>query len=217
MVAFLFAFPALAWGQTVSSKDLVGTWVEVDDRARGATLTLNADGSYSRAGKEGRWKLTEDTLQLHIEEYNPQESIVRLRGRRLLFWSPLMWEGGRDGEPCAESVYERSDPSGPPPSPLPPSSETAIDPVDLVGTWAGSFESSQWGVVTDSLFIGADYTIKVMHLGPSDDVYITGTWALLPGNWFKGAYYFDPIKIYMQNGDLVRCHQNYPILKRVGP
>lgn len=244
---FAFALPAPALAQTLQPADLVGTWVIPGDGKAWAdslqgkvlvdVLTLNADGSYLRemkrqegdslvaawktaAGEEAvgpsRWTLVGDTFQLRQDErFQPASYKVGLKEGRLALWNWDMWDEDRRDEKCAEFVYERFDASTPLTVPPPP--QITINPADLVGTWGGAVQTRQWGTVIDSLFIGADYTVRMVHVGPADNVFINGTWALLPGDRLAGPYYFDPVRIYLKNGELFRCHQNYAVLKRAGP
>ena len=245
MLALVLPVPALA--QTLKPADLVGTWViphdgkEWFDSLQGKllvdVLTLNADGSYVREmkKKEGdslvaawqktgqedkgpfRWSLAGDTLRL--DEKRPWDSHkVVLQDGRLLWWNWLMWDANRRDPKCAEFAFERFDASKPLAVPPPP--PITIREADLVGTWVGTFDTKykNYGVVTDTLVIGADHTLRGVHLGPVDNANRKGIWALLSGDELTGPLgNIDRVRVYLQNGELVRCHYNYAVLKRVAP
>jgi hypothetical protein len=246
MVAVVLALPDPALAQALKPADLVGTWVIPQDGKQWADslrgkilldmLTLNADGSYTkgmnrysgdslvptwqqREGQEGpgssHWELTGDSLELGMEGYNPSTYIVQLKDRRLIMWNKMMWDAGRHYEACADRIYERFDPAKrltlPPP-------QITVKPADLVGTWAGRIDTPDWGTVNDTLIIGPDHTLRSAHVGPADDAHSKGVWALLPGNILTGPMgNINEFKVLLHDGDLVRCHYNYAILKRLAP
>lgn len=247
-VAFVLTLPGPVLAQTLKPADLVGRWVIPHDGKDWADslagkllvdmLTLDADGSYTRETKrkEGdslvamwtkaageadqgpfRWTLAADTLELRSGEgLNPASYRVGLKDRRLVFWNWYKWDAGRRDEKCADWAFQRLDSSKP--LTLPPPPRITIDLADLVGTWAGTYDTKRWGVVTDTLIIGADSTLTTVHVGPSDDAHEKGTWALLPGDELSGPLgNIDRVKVYLQNGELVRCSGNYAVLKRVAP
>lgn len=247
IVAVMVALSGRALAQAPKPADLVGAWVipqdgkQWADSLRGKVLldllVLNADGSYIKATKRYvgdslvlawgprddaedpgsfHWTLTGDTLELGRDGYNPSIQIVRLKDGRLFLWDELMWDAGRQFEACADRVYERFDPAKPPPPPPPP--QVTVNPADLVGTWAGRIDTRNWGTVNDTLIIGPDHTLRSAHVGPADDAHSKGVWALLPGDILTGPMgNINEFKVLMHNGDLVRCHYNYAILKRLTP
>lgn len=245
MVAVVLAFPRPGLAQVLTPADLIGTWgMRLDgkiwaDSLRGQLLidmlTFNADGSYTRETKrkEGdslvtwrkpdddswsRWKLTGDTLDLGRNNRfsNGFSRKVLLKDRRLFLWDWYTWNEGRRDEKCAEQAFERFEQSTP--LTLPPPPRITIRSADLVGTWAGKFVNPVYGSITDTLVIGADHTLRSVHVGPADNAHEKGTWDLLPGDVLTGPLgNVAEMKIYLQNEELVRCSGNYPILKRVGP
>lgn len=248
LVAVIFAWSAEARAQVLKPADLIGSWVipqdgkDWADSLRGTLLvdmlTLNADGSYVREMKRRagdslvaawpkpadqddggpfHWELAGDTLQLTAGAFNPALYRVTVKSRRLFLWDRTTWGAGLHHENCANLAFDRFDSvqslTLPPPPPI------TIQPAELVGTWAGRLDLEGWGTINDTLVIGADYTFRVAHVGPPDDFYVKGTWALLPGDRLKapGLTIGSTEGIALQNGQLVRCGTNHAVLKRIAP
>lgn len=204
-------------------------------------LTLNADGSYSSVMKkqdgdslvnawtpsepkskdEQYWEVTGDTLWFRKNPPDPNTYdptfVFQRQNQRLLLWAQELWEAdeGRRDARCAQS-WERFDPSKA--RLLPPRPQITLRPADLVGTWAGTVKTKRWGTVTDTLVIGADHSLRAVHYGPYDTANEKSNWAVMPGDYLTGRLgNIDHVKVVLHDGMLVRCLENYAVLRRVAP
>lgn len=246
-IACALALPGPALGQAVPLTDLVGTWVwrrdggEWFDSLKGQLvvtyLKVDPKGTFAYDGKirkndgewhpwgigwaKGSWFLAADTLRFTDDRNASVSYKVVLKDRQLFLWDWLMWDANRRDKQCAAKVFEHFDASTP--LTLPPPPQITIQPADLAGTWAGTFETKQLGTVTDTLIIGADHTLTSVHYGkghpwdPGDYFNTSSKWTLLPGDEFTGAGILGRYRIVLQNGELVPCSPIRAVLKRVSP
>jgi len=242
LIAVVLALHGPALGQAVRPTDLAGTWMwrrdggELFDSLKGQLivtyLKIDSKGTFAYDGKirkpdgqwraygvgwpKGTWALATDTLRLTNNRNSSAWYKVVLKEGRLLLWDWPMWDADRRAEKCAAKAFERFDASKP--LTLPPLPQVTIQPTDLAGTWVGTFETRQWGTITDTL-VFFEQGLRGVHHGrnpfSSNNYYDFGGWRLLPGDELVGTRVLRP-RILLHNGELVFCSPFWPVLKRVG-
>jgi hypothetical protein len=215
-----------------------GSYTWDHKRSAGDHLVTVAGQTADTSGGPFLWDVVGDTLQLHQVAYDAQQRrqakgefmrkalrynaparyVFAVHGPRLHVWEWLLWQANRRDEKCSDS-FIRVDTSKPLVWPAPPA--RTINPADLTGTWAGTHQTFLWGTVTDTLIMGADHSLRAVHLGPYDTANRQGTWSLLPGDILEadtlGNALGGRLRVVLKNDTLIRCHPNYAILKRVAP